>query len=199
MYEFWEQRYREEGYAYGEKPNNLFQQFIDNKPPGKILLPAEGEGRNAVYAALKGWDVDAYDYSEKAVENALDFASQHNASINYNHGSHSDLSHYEQRYDAVALIYAHVPNEMRREFHQSLCALIKPEGYFVMEAFTPEQLENTSGGPPDINMLYQLEQVKVDFECEFDFELLEEVEEELDEGKYHVGKANFIRMIAKKR
>lgn len=199
MYEFWEQRYREEGYAYGEKPNNLFQQFIDNKSPGKILLPAEGEGRNAVYAALKGWDVDAYDYSEKAVENALDFASQFNVSINYHHGSHSDLSQYEQCYDAVALIYAHVPNEIRRRFHQSLSELIKSGGYFVMEAFTPEQLGNTSGGPPDINMLYQLDQIKADFENEFDFELIEEVEEELDEGKYHVGKANFIRMIAKKK
>lgn len=198
MYEFWEQRYREEGYAYGEQPNTLFKRYIDAHKPGKILLPAEGEGRNAVYAALKGWDVDAYDFSEKAIDNALGFAAQHNVTINYVHGSHTDLDRFEQCYDAVALIYAHVQNTMRRQFHQQLAGFLKPGGSFILEAFTPEQLENTSGGPPDINMLYRLEDIRQDFNDEFVFELLEEVEENLDEGKYHKGKANFIRMIATK-
>jgi len=199
MYEFWEQRYREEGYAYGEKPNELFRKFLDCHNPGKILLPAEGEGRNAVYAALKGWDVDAYDFSEKAIENALDFAAQHKVNINYVHNSHTDLDRYEQCYDAIALIYAHVPNHLRRRFHHQLSALLKPGGWFVMEAFTPEQINRDSGGPKDINMLYQFNQVKADFENDFEFELLEEVDESLSEGKYHVGKACFIRMIARKK
>jgi len=199
MYEFWEQRYREEGYAYGEQPNQLFKMFIDTHKPGKILLPAEGEGRNAVYAALKGWDVDAYDFSEKAVENALDFATQNKVSINYIHNSHTDLDRFEQCYDAIALIYAHVPNEMRQPFHQQLSSLLKPGGKFILEAFTTEQLGNSSGGPKDINMLYSLDEIESDFARDFDFITLEAVEENLDEGKYHVGKANFIRMVAQKK
>jgi len=199
MYEFWEQRYREEGYAYGEKPNVLFEAFIKSHNPGKILLPAEGEGRNAVYAALKGWDVDAYDFSEKAIQNALDFAAQHKVSINYVHNSHTDLDKYEQCYDAIALIYAHVPNHLRHRFHLQLSGLLKPGGWFVMEAFTPEQFGRSSGGPKDITMLYTPEHIRSDFKENFDFELFEVVDEELNEGKYHVGKANFIRMIAKKK
>lgn len=199
MYEFWEQRYKEEGYAYGEAPNVFFKQVIDKLAAAKMLLPAEGEGRNAVYAALNGWDVDAYDFSEQAIDNAQDFAEQHGVSINYVHGSHSDLDRYEQNYDAIALIYAHVPNEIRRQFHQQLLSLLKPGGVFIFEAFTTEQLGNDSGGPPNINMLYQLDQIRNDFESVCDFELLEEVEEQLNEGKYHVGKANFIRMLAVKK
>lgn len=199
MYEFWEQRYREEGFAYGVKPNELFRAFINCHNPGKVLLPAEGEGRNAVYAALKGWDVDAYDFSEKAIENALDFAAEHKVSINYIHNSHTDLDKYEQCYDVIALIYAHVPNDIRRQFHHQLAGLLKPGGWFVMEAFTPEQLGRDSGGPKDINMLYSPETVHKDFQDAFEFELFETVEETLDEGKYHVGKASFIRMIARKK
>ena len=64
MKEFWDSRYREKEYAYGIEPNEFFKEFIDNNNPGKILLPGEGEGRNAVYSASKGWQVDAFDYSK---------------------------------------------------------------------------------------------------------------------------------------
>ncbi|MDH5393503.1 MAG: class I SAM-dependent methyltransferase [Gammaproteobacteria bacterium] len=199
MYEFWEQRYSEEGYAYGERPNVFFKQVIDALEPGKILLPAEGEGRNAVYAASKGWQVDAYDFSEQAIKNALDFASQHKVNINYVQGSHSDLHQFEPGYDAIALIYAHVPNDVRQRYHQQLLGLLKPGGHFIMEAFTTSQLGRPSGGPQDINMLYSLDQVSSDFGAECEFELLEQVTEVLDEGKYHVGEAHFIRMLAIKK
>lgn len=199
MIEFWQQRYSEEGYAYGERPNVFFQRTIDELEPGKILLPAEGEGRNAVYAALIGWQVDAYDFSEQAVENALKFASKHQVDINYVHGSHNDLSQFDQGYDAIALIYAHVANDFRESYHQQLLKLLKPGGHFIMEAFTTEQLGKSSGGPKDINMLYTLDQVRSDFENSCEFHLLEEVTDVLDEGKYHVGEAHFIRMLAVKK
>lgn len=52
--EFWNERYSANETVYGDKPNKFFKQFIDTHKPGKILLPAEGEGRNALYAASKG-------------------------------------------------------------------------------------------------------------------------------------------------
>ena len=199
MYEFWEQRYREEGYAYGEEPNVFLRRVLDGIEPGKILLPAEGEGRNAIYAASKGWQVDAYDFSEKAIQNAKVFAKQHQVEVNYSHNSHSDLDQYEQGYDAIGLIYAHVHNDIRKSFHHQLLSLLKPGGYFIMEAFNTKQLGNTSGGPPDINMLYQLDDIRNDFEVDCKFEVIENVEEPLDEGKYHVGMADFIRLVAIKK
>jgi 2-polyprenyl-3-methyl-5-hydroxy-6-metoxy-1,4-benzoquinol methylase len=199
MYDFWEQRYREGGYAYGEKPNVFFKRVLDKLEPGKILLPAEGEGRNAIYAAVNGWYVDAYDFSEKAIENAKDFAKQHKVNINYSHRSHSDLDQYQQSYDAIAVIYAHLPNDIRQQFHHRLLALLKPGGYLIMEAFNTKQLDNTSGGPPDIKMLYELDHIREDFESSCELEVIENVRESLDEGKYHVGPADFIRLLAIKK
>lgn len=200
MYDFWQQRYQEDGYAYGEQPNVLFKHFIDEREPGRLLLPAEGEGRNAVYAALKGWQVDAYDYSEQALENAEKFANAKGARVNFIHCSHDDVTECMAKdYDAIALIYVHVHNDIRRDFHKALLSLLKPGGEFMMEAFTTQQINNESGGPRVVEMLYTLQDVKDDFADSCDFELLEELNEELNEGKYHVGKADFIRMIAKKR
>jgi Tellurite resistance protein TehB len=74
MKDFWNTRYKEESYAYGIEPNAFFKENIDKLVPGKILLPAEGEGRNAVYAARKGWEVTAFDFSDEAKIKTLKLA-----------------------------------------------------------------------------------------------------------------------------
>ena len=49
MENFWDIRFKEEDYAYGTLPNAFFKETLNTyKPKGKLLLPAEGEGRNAV-------------------------------------------------------------------------------------------------------------------------------------------------------
>jgi hypothetical protein len=48
MKEFWNERYANEEYAYGEEPNEFFKQELARLQPGRILLPADGEGRNGV-------------------------------------------------------------------------------------------------------------------------------------------------------
>ena len=75
MQEFWNKRYAENEMVFGYKPNQFFKLFIDLHISGTLLLPAEGEGRNAVYAAEKGWQVDAFDFSATAKEKALKYAA----------------------------------------------------------------------------------------------------------------------------
>jgi len=67
----WNHRYADSECIYGTKPNDFFKQELDILVPGKILLPAEGEGRNAVYAAEKGWIVSAFDQSDESRKKAL--------------------------------------------------------------------------------------------------------------------------------
>ena len=59
MKEFWNSRYQEKEYAYGLEPNLFFKSELIKLIPGKALFPAEGEGRNAVFAAKSGWEVTA--------------------------------------------------------------------------------------------------------------------------------------------
>ena len=61
--EFWNERYAKAEYVYGEEPNDFLKEQL--KPGhGVWLFPAEGEGRNAVYAASLGLQVVAFDQSE---------------------------------------------------------------------------------------------------------------------------------------
>jgi hypothetical protein len=78
MKEFWNERYSNKLFVYGKEPNVFFREELEKMPVGKILLPAEGEGRNAVFAALQGWEVFAFDNSEEGMKKALLLASEKN-------------------------------------------------------------------------------------------------------------------------
>ena len=71
MKEFWNARYSQKEYVYGINPNQYFEQQLRKLKQGQILLPAEGEGRNAVFASEQGWEVDAFDISESGKGKAL--------------------------------------------------------------------------------------------------------------------------------
>ena len=81
MKEFWNERYYENGYAYGEEANIFFKEELLKLKPGNILLPAEGEGRNAVFAAKQGWEVEAFDISDVGKEKAIQLARKNGVNI----------------------------------------------------------------------------------------------------------------------
>jgi hypothetical protein len=55
MQDIWNTRYGAAEFAYSETPNEFFKAEIEKLPKGKLLLPAEGEGRNGVFAATLGF------------------------------------------------------------------------------------------------------------------------------------------------
>lgn len=197
---FWNERYQNNETVYGLLPNVFFKHCIDKINTGKLLLPAEGEGRNAVYAAKNGWDVTAFDYSEVAKEKALKMAMSHQVTFVYQTTNFLSFQAEPASMDAVALIYAHMPPEIRSEFHHKMAYWVKKGGYVILEAFNPLQLELQSGGPKDVSMLYTPEMLKNDFpEHDWKIELLETTETELSEGPFHEGKAQVIRLLACRR
>jgi 2-polyprenyl-3-methyl-5-hydroxy-6-metoxy-1,4-benzoquinol methylase len=195
--EFWDQRYSGEEYAYGTKPNLFFKTFIDSYPPGKILLPGEGEGRNAVYAALKGWEATAIDHSEEGMIKAKKLASLNQVSIAYLVQDLTTINKNPEKYDAIALVFVHLPPDTRTTIHQKLISMLKPGGWLLMEAFNKKQLGRNTGGPPDADMLYDEQVLQRDFKSLEILELYEKLES-FDEGPYHQGIGSIIRMIAKK-
>ena len=101
MKTFWDERYSSEEYIYGKEPNEFFAEQIRRLGPGMILLPAEGEGRNAVYAAQIGWKVHAFDSSSVGAAKALDLAAEKNVNILY---AISDIETFEPgdfKYDVI--------------------------------------------------------------------------------------------------
>ncbi|MCL6523882.1 MAG: class I SAM-dependent methyltransferase [Thermoflavifilum sp.] len=200
--QFWDERYGQPEYVYGKQPNKFFQEQIDQLSPGRILLPAEGEGRNGVYAAQKGWRVDAFDISAKGRHKALQLAAAAGVSIHYQVGDLDHLSFTPASYDVVGLIFAHFPASHRRQYHRQLMGLLKPGGRIILEGFSKAhrayQQENPHvGGPQEEKLLFSQEELLEDF-AGLDIVLLEEPEVSLQEGLYHIGKGRVIRLIALK-
>ena len=196
MKQFWNQRYTDNDMVYGREPNAYFKSFIDSHKPGTLLLPAEGEGRNAVYAATKGWKVDAFDFSEVAKEKAMNIARDKKVMINYELKNIAEFKATRQ-YDAVGLVYVHLPAELRKSFHQEVYNSIKPGGFLLFEAFAKEQVQFESGGPKDAALLYDAPSICSDFPF-LHLMTCEQKEVVLNEGDYHQGKAAVLRMVGQR-
>lgn len=197
MKEFWEQRYNSPEYVYGKTPNRYFEKSLKKFKPGKILLPAEGEGRNAVFAAQLGWDVTAFDISSNAREKALDLAEQNKVNITYHTGSLEDLNFDDHSFDIIGLIFAHFPKSLRFRYHQKFISFLKHNGTVIFEAFSKEQRAINSanpeaGGPKDIEMLFSEDEIRAEFEG-IKFIEFEKSKVELNEGDFHRGEGAVIR------
>jgi ubiquinone/menaquinone biosynthesis C-methylase UbiE len=200
--EFWNTRYAENVYAYGEKPNVFFAEKIAELKPEKFLLPAEGEGRNAVFAAKLGWDVTAFDYSSEGKAKALQLADKENVSLNYIVSSLEEMSFEPNSYDAIALIYAHFPGEGRITQLQRMEKSLKVGGKIIFEAFSKNhlkyvQLNPKVGGPKELSMLFSKEELLEAFP-NVKWEFLKEEEVTLEEGAFHQGVGMVIRGVGEK-
>ncbi len=195
--DFWNSRYSEKEFIYGTQPNKFLEHQLKNLKPGKALFLAEGEGRNAVYAAKLGWLVDAVDFSSSAKVKALKLAERNYVKINYDVCDLNDYNFKENYYDLVVLIFVHLPFDLRKKVFENSIKALKQNGKLIFEAFSKEQIKNTSGGPRSEDLLYSekeilelVEQMKID--------LIESKVINLEEGEYHKGKADVVRFVGVK-
>ncbi len=195
--DFWNQRYAEQPFAYGEQPNHFFATQISALSVGSLLLPAEGEGRNAVFAATIGWQVTAFDQSEAGCQKCKQLAAQHAVTVNVQVADAAAFDYGENRYDAIALIFTHFPSALRQQVHRQVVKALKPGGILLLEAFTPAQLHYSSGGPKELPMLYTAAMLHQEFHA-LSIQYCEEINTTLDEGPYHQGTAAVVRLIAQK-
>ena len=199
----WNDRYRNEAYAYGVQPNYYLKEKLLQLPVGKILFPAEGEGRNAVFAARLGWNVSAFDISVEGRKKAMRLAEANEVNLDYQVGELPELNYKPEHFDALALIYAHFPADGKSRFHRELSRYLRTGGIVIFEAFSKRHLDYIArnenvGGPKDIGMLFSLEEIKSDF-ANFEIIELEETEIELSEGLFHNGTGSVIRFVGRKK
>lgn len=195
MNSFWNERYNQKDFVYGEAPNVFFAEELAKLSPGTIILPCDGEGRNAVHAAKMGWEVNAFDLSEAGKAKADLLALKHGININFQIQDAGLAIYSKASADVVAIIYTHLPPEIRKTLHSNIVNWLKPGGKVILETFCPAQLKNASGGPKDINMLNTKEILTEDFKG-LNIESLVYQTIQLSEGKFHEGPADVIRMVA---
>lgn len=199
----WNERYSKEAFAYGEEPNSYLKNQLQKLPIGKILFPAEGEGRNAVYAAKLGWNVAAFDISAEGKAKAMRLAEKNGVTIDYTVGDLQMLPFETGQFDAIALIYAHFPANIKSQYHTSLDKYLRTGGTIIFEAFSKKHIDYVTanekvGGPKDIDSLFSIDEIRSDFP---NYEVLElaEKEIELNEGLFHNGIGSVIRFTGRKK
>jgi ubiquinone/menaquinone biosynthesis C-methylase UbiE len=195
--DLWNKRFAESEFLYGISPNHFLEKQLSLLPPGRLFLPAEGEGRNAVWAAQKGWEVEAVDFSSEARKKAMELAEIKHVSFDYILSPLSEYDFPENAFDAVGLVFVHLSPEMRIFLHERVIHSLKKGGVIILEAFSKRQKQNTSGGPKDEEWLYSLNELSCDFSS---LQLIEKHEKQIviDEGVGHQGKADIVQYVARK-
>ncbi len=198
----WDERYSVKEYVYGKQPNTFLaanSHYLHTYlPKGKVLCLAEGEGRNGVYLAKQGYQVEAVDGSKVGMQKAQALAKAENVAI---HTTVADLAEYTiqpNNYSGIVSISCHLPKSLRVKIHQQVVAGLQQGGVFILEAYTPAQLAFSTGGPKDVDMLMTLADLKNELQG-LDVILGQEIERDVIEGTFHTGKAAVVQVIAIKR
>ncbi|PRD65410.1 class I SAM-dependent methyltransferase [Malikia granosa] len=196
---FWDQQFSGAGFKYGTRPNAFLLSQASRLPSAaRILVPGDGEGRNSVWLASQGHQVLAMDGSAVGLAKAQALAAEQGVRIATQLADLADWQPPAGAFDALVLTYVHLPPAIRASAHQRLADALRPGGLLILEAFHPKQLERSSGGPKQLDMLYALADLEADFAGRLQWLLREEVETVLDEGPGHQGPAWVTRLVGRR-
>lgn len=194
----WNARFSEPDYIFGTAPNRfLAAQKARLRSRERALCVADGEGRNSVWLAEQGLEVDAFDFSPVAVEKARRLAEERGVRVNHEVASVDGWRWPQGGYDAVVAIFVQFADPaMRGRMFARMKAALKPGGLLLLEGYTPKQLEYRTGGPSKVENLYTAALLREAFDG---FEILElrEYEEELEEGWRHAGRSALVDLVAR--
>jgi SAM-dependent methyltransferase len=195
--EFWNHRYALPGWAYGTEPNDFLREVAEELE-GPVLCLGEGEGRNAVFLARRGLDVTALDLSPKGLEKAQQLAGERGVRITTQEADLADHPLGEGKWGAIVSIWCHLPPWLRERVHRDVAKALKPGGRFVLEAYTPAQLANDSGGPKSLDLLFDPEALRRDL-VDLELERFEAKDRVVNESDWHRGKSAVVQVLARRR
>ncbi|MBC2595781.1 class I SAM-dependent methyltransferase [Ruficoccus amylovorans] len=196
----WDERYSESGYAYGTEPNDFLRaEYTRIAPGGRVLCLAEGQGRNAVFLARQGYAVTALDQSPVGLQRAEELARTHGVNIET---VTADLADYDlgHGWDGIVSIFGHTPPPIRKRIHEAIPLALKEGGAYILEAYTPRQLDMPGkGGPPAAQREFfmSLDVLRRELPA-LDFVIGREVEREVNEGSCHQGLSSVVQLVAVK-
>ncbi|KRG11288.1 methyltransferase domain-containing protein [Staphylococcus sp. NAM3COL9] len=193
----WDEKFNSEDYVYGKEANefvkNTFQSKTTNKE--KVLLLAEGEGRNAIYLAQLGYDITTYDMSNVGINKQDKLAEDVGVNIDAKYGDITQPNLAPQSsFDYSINIFGHVPKEGKQGMFNNLVQSLVKHGHSYFEFYSTEQLEYGTGGPKDESMLYDTEEIKTYLrDLPVKIHQLEKHEFYRNEGIKHTGIGSIIQ------
>ncbi len=194
----WDERYAGDEFVYGTEPNSFLVEVAARLPKGgEVLCLGEGEGRNAVWLARQGFRVTGIDASAVGLVKAARWAAEQGVKIETVHANLAEADLGEARWDGIVSIFCHLPPALRQQVHRQVVRALRPGGVFLLEAYTPRQLEFGTGGPPSAEMMMDLVSLGDELSG-LSIEHGDELVREVHEGRFHFGTGAVVQLIASK-
>jgi SAM-dependent methyltransferase len=195
--QFWENRYATPDFVFGTEPNDFLRSVAAEIPNGPVLCLAEGEGRNAVFLAMRGHGVTAVDQSTAGLAKARALAAQRNVPLQTIVADLEVFPVGEQAWSGIVAIFMHLPPGLRRQVLARVAAGLRPGGVFVLECYTPAQIAFGTGGPKDPALMPTLAGLREELPG-LEFAIGQEIERDVREGGGHTGRSSVVQVLARK-
>lgn len=193
----WDERYSAEDYAYGTEPNTFLNANFARLPMGRVLSLAEGEGRNAVFLAQQGYEVTGVDGSQVGLAKAKALADSRGVAAHWVHADLADYDLGDNAWDGIVSIFCPLPPAIRQALYRKVLAALKPGGVFLLEAYTPAQIQHGTGGGKSVELMQTAASLRAELPG-LEFVHLVELERDVVEGVFHTGLGAVVQAIGVK-
>lgn len=196
---YWDARFAGEDYRFGTDPNQFLVSCRDLiGESGRVLCVADGEGRNSVWLAAQGLEVEAFDVSPVGVAKARRLASERGVTVRFHVADADGWDWPQEAYDVVAAIYIQFASPaLRRRIFERVARALRPGGLFLLEGYRVEQLEYGTGGPKVPDQLYTESQLRSELSA-FTLESVVSYDAVIAEGAAHSGMSAVIDVVARR-
>ena len=195
----WNERYDRPDYLFGTEPAAFLSLHGSLIPKGsKVLVVADGEGRNSVWLAGQGHSVVAFDNSDVGQAKARALADARGVQVDFRNADIFAFDWDAEQYDAVVAIFIQFMGPKEREgVFEGMKRALRPGGLLMLHGYAPRQVEYGTGGPGRVENMYTLPQLEHSFDG---FEVLHKADydAEVDEGEGHSGTSGLIDFIVHK-
>jgi SAM-dependent methyltransferase len=128
----WDQRYADAERVWSGRPNGALVVEVESLPPGRALDVGCGEGADAVWLALRGWDVTALDVSRVALDRARTAAEQAGATVTWLHTGLLDAVVPTRSFDLVSAQYPALLRTPDNDAERALLTAVAPGGTLLV-------------------------------------------------------------------
>jgi tellurite methyltransferase len=181
----WNQRYAEDSYRK-TNPVTLLSDWLPKIPVGKALDVACGAGRNSIYLAEAGFQVDAIDISHVGLQQIAQQADERGLVINCIEHDLDEPYAFEKKYNLILVLWY-----VNLGLIKQLCDCLGPGGFLICEEHLRSEQEVIGPGNPDFRVAPGALREAM---SKLDLLLYEEVVEPIPEG----GQLASARVVAQK-
>ena len=118
------------------QPSQFLVENIDLLPRGRALDVAMGNGRNAIYLAKMGFDVEGIDSSREAIEDALVYARKEGVFIRTRVEDLEQIPYIDEEAYSLVICF----NYLQRSLMPQMKNWVKPSGMLIYETFIVDQV-----------------------------------------------------------